>query len=343
MPRTAMTRLLAFLLLCATALAGTGCDDDAPQHADDLTHPDTDPGDTDTGEPQDAGDTAETPDTTGDTDASDSHTTNLDIAFDIDYDARDSEADTTSDLADAEDSLADSTDAADDSEVPDWSGPPTQFDDLEELRDEALRTALLERIDEHNALGYDAARDAMYDADSGIDVHDGLLECVYTGALAVPDGTNTPGGTHNTEHSWPQSAGASTEPARSDLHHLFPVTQTSNSIRGSIPYGDTGCDQSAACTWYEGGSELGPSSINGTSVFEVRPEHRGDIARAHFYFAVRYQHAIAIASESPLRQWHQQDPPDDLERARNDAIETLQQNRNPFVDRPDFVGHISDF
>ena len=44
---------------------------------------------------------------------------------------------------------------------------------------------------------------------------------------------------------------------------------------------------------------------------------------------------------STLLRWHEQDPPDAFERARNDAIfETWQGNRNPFVDRPEWVAAI---
>jgi endonuclease I len=78
-------------------------------------------------------------------------------------------------------------------------------------------------------------------------------------------------------------------------------------------------------------------------LFEVRPARRGDIARAHFYFSVRYAMPIGAAEESVLVAWHQEDPPDDRERERNDRIVRIQRNRNPFVDRPEFVGRISDF
>ncbi|MFZ5949748.1 MAG: endonuclease, partial [Candidatus Rifleibacteriota bacterium] len=40
---------------------------------------------------------------------------------------------------------------------------------------------------------------------------------------------------------------------------------------------------------------------------------------------------------------HREDPVDEEEKARNDRIENIQHNRNPFVDRPDFVDQISDF
>jgi endonuclease I len=78
-------------------------------------------------------------------------------------------------------------------------------------------------------------------------------------------------------------------------------------------------------------------------VFEVRPGFRGDIARAHFYFAVRYDLNIPPAEEVVLREWHCADPPDLEELIRNDLVENAQQNRNPFVDRPRLVDAISDF
>ena len=46
---------------------------------------------------------------------------------------------------------------------------------------------------------------------------------------------------------------------------------------------------------------------------------------------------------SSLLQWHQEDPPSDEERARNEAVQTLfQGNRNPFVDLPQLAWLIFD-
>jgi hypothetical protein len=38
-----------------------------------------------------------------------------------------------------------------------------------------------------------------------------------------------------------------------------------------------------------------------------------------------------------LKQWHFQDPPDNWEIARNDFVDSLQNNRNPFVDSIDYA------
>ncbi len=241
------------------------------------------------------------------------------------------------------------------------------FDDLEGLSDDALAFELHTRIDDHVAYGYypGTARQALY---SIVDVFGGRVECIYTGrtvAAENPDATpigddatlppvdTTPerdcrfaDGTpttcaFSTEHSWPQSRGAEEEPARSDMHHLFPTESLANTMRSNNLYGETVCS-GAGCLWSVGGSELG-HRVDGVKVFEVRPNFRGDVARAQFYFAIRYGYTIDPFVESTLRGWHEADPVDERERIRNERIRVLQDNRNPFVDRPDFVDGIEDF
>ena len=48
--------------------------------------------------------------------------------------------------------------------------------------------------------------------------------------------------------------------------------------------------------------------------------------------------------EKELREWHDLDPVDSTEIARNENIyEKWQHNRNPFIDCPDLVHQIADF
>jgi endonuclease I len=197
----------------------------------------------------------------------------------------------------------------------------------------------------HTGLGFDGARDRMF-VTAEIDVDsDGMVECIYTGTRVPADETRSPGDGPleiTTEHTWPRSDGADVFPAEGDLHHLAPATSQSNNERASLEFGEVSCSE-ASCPFASGGSLRGPSNVDGTQVFEVRLANRGDVARAHFYFSVRYETAIGAAEEAVLRRWHCEDPPSERERARNDAIEVHQDNRNPFVDRPELAQLIADF
>jgi len=238
-------------------------------------------------------------------------------------------------LADAPDD-----DAFEDAPVAEDVPPGDPWANTDGLSNGALKTALRGLVDDQRVFTYNQSRDLMYGRAATIDVHDGMIECVYTGRMVRPDGSRTPGG-FNTEHSWPRDEGADVEPMVSDLHHLFPTDDNANGARATYNFGETSC--TSQCEYSNGGSMLGPNAEGGGLVFEVRPARRGDIARAHFYFAVRYDRAISTAEEAVLRRWHDEDPVDDLERGRNDAIERFQRNRNPFVDRPDFVDRIDNF
>lgn len=135
----------------------------------------------------------------------------------------------------------------------------------------------------------------------------------------------------NIEHTWPQSLGAKGW-AKVDLHHIFPADSKANGIRGNLPFGNV-----TNPTWSEGGS-----SCDGVH-FQVRKEQRGDTARAMLYFAVMYNQHIPADEEKVLRAWNKEDPVSPSEKRRNEYINKLQHNRNPFVDRPDFVDLIDDF
>jgi hypothetical protein len=194
------------------------------------------------------------------------------------------------------------------------------------------------------SLGYSRARDQLYQV-GGVDENGGQIECIYTGELRPATATGTAPSGFNTEHSWPQSLGASAEPMKSDLHHLYPSLETANSARANFYFGMTSCGDpgQAACDWQQAGSQLGVLTGGTVMVFEVRASRRGDLARSWFYFATRYNLAIPAFTEAILKDWSAADPPDALERRRNDRIEALQHTRNVFVDRPDLVSRISDF
>lgn len=147
----------------------------------------------------------------------------------------------------------------------------------------------------------------------------------------------------NVEHTWPQSRFTtkhSTDAQKSDLHHLFPTDSQLNAIRGNHPFGEVIKDSAnLKC----GQSRFGVSeSIRGPT-FEPPENHKGRVARALLYFALRYDMTIEPNQENNLRTWHKQFPVDDEELLRNDEIYKVQGNRNPFIDHPELVDTIRDF
>ncbi len=213
---------------------------------------------------------------------------------------------------------------------------PERYSGVEPLEGAAFRNVLRSLVMRgQDSPTYDEARVIVF---GHIDNQSGQVECVYTGRrVRVAVGGEPDWNEMNTEHTWPQSRGADREPAHSDLHHLFPVDSDANSRRGNNFFGDV-----RSVDWEEGGSKLGDDA-SGDRVFEPRGQHKGNVARALFYFSLRYDLRIEPAEERVLRRWHELDPVDVAELTRNGAVERYQHNRNPFIDCPHFVAKVADF
>lgn len=202
-----------------------------------------------------------------------------------------------------------------------------------------LRDALNLIVKGHTSLSYNAAKDELWEY---VDNRGGYVECVYSGRRSTSLERDTGG--MNAEHTWPQSRGAGSTPARSDLHHLFVVDETWNSRRGSYIFTDV---QNSTAT-----SPIG-AEYNSSEGFEPPDQYKGAIARVILYFHVRYLLPVndtgpLIGNDSStadnnmgrlthLLNWHGQFPPSQFERDRNERIYSIQGNRNPFIDRPEFA------
>ena len=137
------------------------------------------------------------------------------------------------------------------------------------------------------------------------------------------------------EHTWPRSKfnkNESRAAQEADLHHLFPVDSRANSIRSNHDFG-------------EGGKALSNCSLSrvGKKTFEPPEEHKGNVARALFYFSIRYNIPINSRQERILKVWHWEDTVDSGERERNQKIYQIQKVRNPFIDFPEMVDRIANF
>jgi hypothetical protein len=138
------------------------------------------------------------------------------------------------------------------------------------------------------------------------------------GTVSIPDGINV----------WATTDANDILAGHADAHHIRAEDGPENSSRGNKDYGEY----------------MGPTGNEGS--------WRGDVARAVFYMAVRYN-ALSVVNGNPanttvgqlgdlslLLQWNQTDPKDDFEMNRNNYIYTWQVNRNPFIDYPNLADYI---
>ncbi|MEQ8523869.1 endonuclease [Gracilimonas sp.] len=231
-----------------------------------------------------------------------------------------------------------------------------------ELSGQELLDALVQEYGTTDNISYDNARDILY---SQIDnKNDTLLTGIYTGYTIVLDPNADPSTDAfnkgiNAEHSWPQSKGASTEPARSDMHHLFPAYSRANSARGNHPFYEIP-DQETETWWrldqdvsnpdgnvIDEYSEYRNSHPNASysASWEPREVSKGDVARAAFYFYTMYKtqadNADPIFFEIQkdfLRNWNSVDAVSTTEYNRTCAIAEIQGNEvNPFVIDPTLI------
>src|SRR5690554_3688786 len=126
----------------------------------------------------------------------------------------------------------------------------------------------------------------------------------------------------NREHVWPESKLGS---VKDDLHNLRAAQVSVNSTRNNYPF------------------TTKPSGSNGEwekigSAFYPGDEHVGDVARIVLYISIRYNLDLNLVGNLDMfLRWHEQDPVNNFERTRNDRIQNIQKNRNPFIDHPELV------
>ena len=157
------------------------------------------------------------------------------------------------------------------------------------------------------------------------------------------------------EHSFCQSwFGGGQAAPYTDIFHLYPVDGLINTVRNNNPYGKV----TTPTRTFTNGSKMGPNTYPdapNVTCYEPVDEFKGDIARSFFYMATRYMFEDGnFQAESPMTfksqlkpwalnmflEWHIADPVSQKERDRNNAIYAVQQNRNPFIDHPEWVEKI---
>ena len=205
-------------------------------------------------------------------------------------------------------------------------------------------------VNPHTAIFYGNYDETMVRHFEGRDTLDGqrVITCVYSGEEFVytePFNWDYFSREHTFCHAWMPTNPADNpeKPEYNDQHHLFPTQfPDANQVRLDWPLGEV---VTVVSTYLD--SKFGLNAA-GKTVFEPRDAQKGDAVRAIMYMTVAYNTVSGnnwhvpntgnkIQDQNILRKWHYQDPPSGYEKARNEFLDSLQGNRNPFVDHPEYA------
>jgi endonuclease I len=220
-----------------------------------------------------------------------------------------------------------------------------------DLADQALFEAVVEAYTPAAILGFAEARDTLFG--SIYRTEDDSLECVYSGwKVYLPPNEDPTQAAYqngfgiNTEHTWPRANGTDNDPARANMHHLYPTRADVNADRNNFPFQDISDSQTDR--WYLLDQQMSSAPANNRDAyselliatsFEPRESHKGNVARAMFYVHTIYRAETQAADpnffaqqQETLCAWHAQDPVDAAEWNRTWQIASHQDDKpTPFV------------
>lgn len=235
--------------------------------------------------------------------------------------------------------------------------PPGYYDPAMGLSGAALKAALHDIISPHTVHSYGQLWNDFESTDDRDD--NGKVWDIYSD---IPGGSppylftfgsdqcgsyDSEDDCYNREHTVPQSWFNSEAPMVSDLFHVYPTDGWVNNKRGDLPYGEVGSPDWTSLN----GSTVGYCTAEGYpyTVFEPIDAFKGDLARTYFYMMTRYMDVagnwssdmfsngdLAPWVQNMLLQWNVDDPVSQKEIDRNNAVYAIQDNRNPYIDHPEW-------
>ncbi|MBN4051897.1 endonuclease [Cytophagaceae bacterium AH-315-L13] len=238
--------------------------------------------------------------------------------------------------------------------------PAGYYDSVYNKFGDDLYQSLYDLIKNHNQQDYDDAWSHFKTIDATVsgkvwDIYSdnpgGTSSYTYSFTVDKCGNYNSEGDCYNREHSFPKSWFDDNYPMYSDLFALYPTDGYVNNKRANYSFGEV-----SSSDWTSSnGSKVGNCSFPGYSdkVFEPIDEYKGDLARTYFYMITRYKNSVSgwnsdMLSGSSfsswaldmLLEWHYDDTVSQKETDRNDAIYAIQNNRNPFIDYPEWIDRI---
>lgn len=139
-----------------------------------------------------------------------------------------------------------------------------------------------------------------------------------------------------------------------DLYNLIPCDDDVTMHKKDYPPGDVLVATYDNGVWRAGYGEIAETEVN---MYEPADEYKGDFARSIMYVMTVYPATrwsglgvnfcmdnnfptLNKYAQRVMLAWHRADPVSEIERMRNNEVEKIQGNRNPFVDFPQLVEHV---
>ena len=184
---------------------------------------------------------------------------------------------------------------------------------------------------------------------------------------------------HSVPNSW-WGGQAGNDTAYTDLHHLVPSDGAANQAKQNYPLGEYASGLTLLWPTdtkaYQGRVYMNTTDVcsrvwtvpaamrstygGSTHLFEPADMYKGDFARMYLYVVCAYEKKITWQTSentmfsndaqgyteiapwalATLLAWHRNDPVSQKECVRNNDVESLQNNRNPFIDYPELVEFI---
>ena len=225
------------------------------------------------------------------------------------------------------------------------------------LTGDSLKTELNQIIKNHLEFPYTSSSTDVWDILKQTDkdtANPNNVLLIYSGWSVNANQEYNSGAGWSREHVWAKSRGnfGTAIGPGTDVHAIRPCDVSVNSARNNRWF--------AECTeeYIDADGPTGSYRSSTEWVWKPNENVKGDVARMIFYMATRYEgdsgepdleivdsipadnstNLPIHAKLSDLMRWHLEDTVDDWERNRNDIIYySFQQNRNPFIDHPEYA------
>jgi len=228
-----------------------------------------------------------------------------------------------------------------------YAQPVGYYNGTAALKGKELKTQLHEIIKGHVDFSYSQAKFIINYSDADPNNPSNVI-LFYTQRSQNANTYGTGENDINREHVWAKSHGtfAGIRPMDGDAFNLRPADGSVNVKRSNKDFGNvqpngTRHEEASEC-WYS------------ADKWEPGDATKGQAARIIFYMATRYEGTngemdLEVVNGfntypkpehgdlATLLEWNRKFPPTDFERKRNERIFTVQQNRNPFIDNPEWA------